>query len=305
MAWRNLIITKPSRLNFKNNNIVIKSDEFETEVPLEDVSTLLLEHPQITITHTLLSNLSINNIVVITTSEKYMPVAILNSLVNHSRSLKVINNQLNISKPLKNRIWQLNIQQKIINQAKVLEIMQLNGVDKLIQISKTMESGDKSNREAYASRLYFKYLFGDSFNRRVINNINSSLNYGYAILRSAISRTIVSYGYLPMFGIHHENELNNFNLADDFIESYRPLIDLITFKIFKFIDLDNDKLSSNHRYELVNSLNLQIIVDDTMQTVLNSIDLLIKSFTTCITTGDYKNLKIPTLIPIKLRYYEL
>lgn len=305
MAWRNLIITKPSRLSFENNNIVITSDELETQVPLEDISTLLLEHPQITITHKLLSSLSNHNIVVITTSEKYMPNGVLNSLVSHSRSLKVINSQLNISKPLKNRIWQQNIQQKIINQATVLEIMRLDGADKLIEISKTVESGDKSNREAYASKLYFKYLFGDSFKRRIINNINSSLNYGYSILRSAISRTIVCYGYLPMIGIHHENELNNFNLADDFLECYRPLIDIITLNIFKSIDLDTDELNNSHRYELVNSLNLEIMIDNKTQTVLNSIDIFIKSFTTCISTGNYKELKTPLLIPIKLKFHEL
>ena len=53
------------------------------------------------------------------------------------------------------------------------------------------------------------------------------LNYGYAVLRNAIIRAAIMAGFQPAFGIHHDNYLNAFDLADDLIEPWRPMVDVI------------------------------------------------------------------------------
>lgn len=125
------------------------------------------------------------------------------------------------------------VQAKICNQAKCLEINEIDEAKTLFAIAKNVASGDSSNREGYAARLYFKLLFGTDFTRDDESNINAALNYGYAILRSYIAKTIVAYGLEPSLGIHHKSQLNQFNLADDIIEPYRPIVDNFVYQNYK------------------------------------------------------------------------
>ena len=71
---------------------------------------------------------------------------------------------------------------------------------------------------------------------------NNFLNYGYAILRAAIARSLVSAGLLPAIGIHHRNRSNAFCLADDLIEPLRPLVDARARALYfsGHTDLDQD-----------------------------------------------------------------
>ena len=59
------------------------------------------------------------------------------------------------------------------------------------------------------------------------------LNYGYAIMRAMIARTIVGTGLHPALGIKHHNQYNGLCLADDLIEPFRPWVDRIVFSIFQ------------------------------------------------------------------------
>lgn len=74
--------------------------------------------------------------------------------------------------------------------------------------------------EALAAKMYFA-SYHEGLNRRVEDPVNSRLNYGYAVVRSAIARNLVAVGFHPTFGIHHDSQLNAFNLVDDLIEPYR------------------------------------------------------------------------------------
>ena len=62
--------------------------------------------------------------------------------------------------------------------------------------------------------------------------LNAALNYGYAILLSMVNREIVSRGYLIQCGICHRNEYNQFNLACDFMEPFRPSVDRLVVDSF-------------------------------------------------------------------------
>ena len=170
----------------------------------------------------------------------------------------------------------------------------------LENISKKVNSGDTNNKEALAAKGYFSTLFGNGFNRNYDNIYNASLNYGYSIIRGAIARAIVSYGYIPSVGIHHKSELNNYNLVDDFIEPFRPIVDLWV-KINVTDDTEFDKFL---RAELVNLLNVDVKIQGKLQSVNNAINIIIASYTTAINQKDYEKLELPELLPIKVHSYE-
>lgn len=143
-------------------------------------------------------------------------------------------------------------------------------------------------------------MFQKGFNRNHENVYNACLDYGYIILRGAIARSIVKYGYIPCLGIHHKSELNNYNLADDFIEPFRPIIDLWTVQNVNF----HMEFTSDFRKNLVDLLNYDVIIDKKRQCVINAINVMISSFTTSIQAKDYQKLMVPILVPLERHIYE-
>lgn len=170
----------------------------------------------------------------------------------------------------------------------------------LENLAKNVNSGDTKNKEAIAAKGYFSSLFGKNFNRNFEDINNTCLNYGYSIIRGAIARSIVSYGYLPAIGIHHKSELNNYNLVDDFIEPFRPIVDLWV----KTNINENTEFDKYVRAELVNLLNVDVFIQGKLQSVNNAINIMIASYTTAINQSDYKKLELPEILPIKIHSYE-
>src|SRR5699024_6828386 len=127
----------------------------------------------------------------------------------------------------KQKLWTKIIKAKIDNQSKIMHYYTKNE-DKYNQLQsykKDVSLGDISNREGHAAKVYFNTIFGNGFHRGMDCIENAMLNYGYAIMRAYIARSILSYGYNPGFSIFHKSEYNDFGLADDIIEIFRPLVD--------------------------------------------------------------------------------
>ena len=226
MSWRSVMITQPTKLSVQNRQLKITQDE-EWNIPLEDISSIVFETPQISISAKAMSMIADNKIVLYSCDDKHLPNGVFIPFASHSRSLKVIKNQLKMTEAFKKRCWQKIIVQKILNQAEVLRLSdKIKDYKYLENLSQKVNSGDTENKEAIAAKEYFNSLFGNKFNRNYDDIFNASLNYGYSIIRGAIARTIVSYGYIPSIGIHHKSELNSYNLVDDFIEPFRPIVDL-------------------------------------------------------------------------------
>lgn len=311
MAFRSVMITNACYLQSTKRQLQITQNEQKFYIPLEDIACIVLNHFQIVLTANFLTQCAENNIVVISCNKTHLPNGIFHSFLPHSRQNLVLQTQLNLSKPFKNRIWQLIIQQKITNQATVLQRLQIHDpiLNKLNVLARTVLSGDKNNNEAQASRCYFTELFGNDFTRITKNKpvsqnnieyetINGLLNYTYTILRSLICRSIVGYGLLPTLGIFHNNQLNAFNLADDFIETYRPFIDWYVYVLIA--DSQHNELTVHTKTKLVDILNYIIVIDNKLTTVLNSCDLMVKSYISCINTNNYSALKLPS-IPYSLK----
>lgn len=227
MAYRNIIVTRNIGISVHNYQLVIGNEDMC--VPLEDINCLVLEHAGIMISSGVLQRLSENGCLVYICDEKHLPSTVVLPMARHSRHFKMLTAQLAVTKPRQNRIWQQIVKQKIANQAMCLKLCGKKNADQLYNMTKKVQSGDKTNVEAQAAALYFKSLFGNDFTRGDDNGINAALNYGYSILRGHISRSIVCYGFEPSLGINHHSQLNNFNLADDFIEPYRAIVDYFVY----------------------------------------------------------------------------
>ena len=162
-----------------------------------------------------------------------------------------------------------------------------------------VQSGDVGNIEAVSARIYFKSLFGENFKRGEEDFQNAALNFGYSIFRAQIAKTLVGYGFEPSLGLHHKSELNNFNLADDFIEPFRPLVDIFVFKELK----SDSKLKSSDKARLLTLLSYNLKVEEKSQESDYAIQLLIESYLRCL-ENRAKILKMPALEKLELKSYE-
>ncbi|MFS1519588.1 type II CRISPR-associated endonuclease Cas1 [Bacillus sp. SCS-151] len=297
MSWRHIMITQNARLSVKNKQLIIQREEILT-IPLQDIASILIEAPAVTITSSLLSQCVDHKISLITCSDKKLPNGILTGYHQHSRQLTVLKTQLGLSKPFKKRIWQRIVVQKILNQAYCLDYLSKEGAKELENIAKTVESGDSSNREAYAARKYFLYLFGDSFSRRSDSELNKYLNYGYSIMRSAVARSLTNYGFTTCLGIDHDNQLNSFNLADDFMEVLRPIVDC------HVAQQELDQWDTQTKADIVNLLNMNVYIDGSHRSITTAIDDITKSFIACCRQQDPLYLKLPKVLPLRVHQYE-
>ncbi len=298
MGWRILQITKPCRLSVKNRQLVCENnDDNKLTLPLEDISVIVLENRQIIFSNALLSELADNDIVLFSCDFSHMPSGCFKPFHNHSRYSEIAWLQIETSEPLKKRIWQEIVKTKICNQAYCLKFFNKDYHKKLFEIAKLVQSGDAKNSEAFAANIYWKNLFED-FNRHNEQDIrNSALNYGYAIIRGCMARSVVGAGLLPCFGIHHANKLNAFNLVDDLMEPFRPFVDYqvnkLSFTNFKEVD-------SQIKNKLVAILTQNCYISDEEVTLLRACDVVALSVAKTIKDKNLKYLQLPILKKLPL-----
>lgn len=226
MSWRSIVISNPADLDVQHRSLRIRQADKEAFVPLEDISVLLIEEPLVNVTAYALAACAEAQVVVLTVDQTHHPNGVLLPFLPHSRMLKVMRAQLALKLPTVKRLWQTIIQQKLHNQGTVLRRAgKTEESAQLEQMARDVRSGDADRLEGTGARLYFRTLFGEGFRRTDRRIENAAMNYGYAIIRAAIARTLVSRGFLPSFGLFHQSEQNAFNLADDLIEPYRPIVD--------------------------------------------------------------------------------
>lgn len=278
MIKKTLCFSNPAYLSLRNAQLVIKlpevekakelSEEFkkssETTRPIEDIGTVVLDHKQITITHGALEALLENNCAVITCDSKHMPVGLLLPLTGNTTQNEKFRNQLEASMPLRKQLWQQTIQYKIRNQAAVLKEC-TKAETKCMQVwANDVRSGDPDNLEARAAVYYWKSLFiqhtEDFVRGRDESAPNNLLNYGYAILRAVIARSLVISGLLPTLGIHHHNRYNAYCLADDIMEPYRPFVDRLVYNITLKHGLDIE-LTKEIKAELLSIPTIDIVIN--------------------------------------------
>lgn len=296
MPYRNLMISSPARISCRREQLVVQTEATHT-FPLEDLVSVLIESLQTTVTAAALAALAQHGVTVYCCDEKHLPCGVGLPFAQHTRQLEVTRSQLAWSLAMKKRLWQQIVVAKIKNQAECLALCgKTEDAAFLYSRAAAVRSGDADNMEAVAAAQYFPALFGAGFTRSAETDArNAALNYGYAILRGCMARCLAAYGFMPWLGLHHESELNPFNLADDCMEPYRPVVDLfVAAQVAEDVALDTALKS-----RLFNLLNADILSGKQHHSVAYAMERQVQGLRKAEPTA-----VLPTLLPTQPHRYE-
>jgi CRISPR-associated protein Cas1 len=241
-----------SELVVSEPTIKYKSRTDQNTVPIEDIGIMILDSQQITITQGLLASLLENNTAVVSCDKSHLPSGLFLPLSVNQIQSERFQAQIDSSAPLKKQLWQQTISQKIKNQAWLLNKRHIP-VNNMLKWAKDVRSGDPDNFEGRAAAYYWKNLFPEELEflrDRYGLPPNNLLNYGYAILRAVVARSLVASGLLPTLGIHHHNKYNAYCLADDIMEPFRPYVDRTVCEIIDNGE-DFEELSASIKKQLL------------------------------------------------------
>ena len=265
MSWRVVVITKRAKLDLQLNHLVIRSETVK-KIHLGEISTLIIESTEVSLTAALLAELIDWKIKVVFCDAKRNPCSeLLGYYGSHDTSSK-LRQQLQWTQANKDTIWTEIVRAKIANQAELLQDAGCPEGVFLEGMLKNITMGDATNREAVAAKAYFTALFGEGFSRAADIYANAALNYGYAILLSACNREVVANGYITQLGIHHDNIFNVFNLGSDLMEPLRPFLDWTVWKLREDGRLED--FGQKEKLALIDVLNQTVIFNGQKQ-VLN------------------------------------
>lgn len=297
MIKRTLYFGNPAYLKTRNEQLVIEmQDSGETKsAPIEDIGLLILDHQQITITQALLARLLANNTAVITCDEKHHPTGMMLNLDGHTLQSQKFQAQVAASMPLKKQLWQQTVTCKIENQAALLALEREEN-KMLLTYAREVKSGDSENHEAKAAAYYWKRVFPDflEFSRDPKGSApNNLLNYGYAILRALVARSLTASGLLPTLGIHHRNQYNAYCLADDIMEPYRPFVDKVVCHIIrgngKFLEM-----TPSMKKALLEIPAMDVEIDGQRSPLMNAVQRTTASLAKCY-EGKARKILYPNL----------
>lgn len=229
MLKRTIYIGNPAYLKLKDNQLQIvdpESKELKGSVPIEDMGFLVLDHPQITLSHPVILLLQQHNVAIISCDESHLPLGLMLPISGHVEHSDRLKHQINCSEPLRKQLWKQTVEAKIFQQKEVLRKRNIEH-ESLLKYMNEVKSGDSTNMEGIAAQYYWKQLFDDFTRERKGDAPNNFLNFGYAVLRSMVARALVSSGLHPTIGIFHRNKYNAYCLADDVMEPYRPYVDTL------------------------------------------------------------------------------
>ena len=303
MIKRTLYFGNPAYLRFKDEQLVINLPETSIlpekdrviTIPIEDIGVVILENLQITITHQLVSALLKNNVAIITCDERHMPIGLLMPLEGNTTQSERFIHQVNASEPLRKQLWQQTIRQKTLNQAAVLK-QEGRKIENMKYWADQVKSGDTENHEGRSAAYYWGELFDSSLDfRRDPEGFapNNLLNYGYAILRATVARSLVASGLLPTLGIHHHNRYNAYCLADDIMEPYRPYVDQLVLKILEMGEMP-DELTKEHKAKLLQIPVLDVNINSRRSPLMLAVQQTTASLAKCF-LGELRKIEYPEM----------
>ncbi len=249
MSFRTVVITRQSKISYKNRYLVVKKNNEEKYIHLSEIDTIVVASIQVSITAYLLKELSENKINIIFCDEKHNPFGELIPYYSRYNSSKKIKEQIGWQSKDMDLLWQKIVKNKITNQALMLRKINSEKYDLVTSYINEVTVGDKTNREGHCAKVYFRELFGKDFIRDRSDNINNALNYGYSVLLSTINKEVITNGYLTQLGIHHKSEYNDFNLSCDLMEPFRVLVDNFVYYNLK------REFNMDYKLDLINLFN--------------------------------------------------
>lgn len=270
MSWRTIVITKRAKLDLQLGFMVVRG-EHTTKVALNEIAVVLIESIAVSLTTSLLAELTKRKVKVIFCDEKRNPSSELVSYYGSHDTSNKIRKQIAWRQNTKEAVWTEIVSEKIRKQKELLELLGKEEAELLSSYLQQIAWNDETNREGHAAKVYFNALFGLDFTRTEDNLINAALNYGYSIILSSFTREIVANGYITQLGLFHDNMFNQFNLASDLMEPFRPLVDKCV------LGMKLDQFEHEEKMWLVDILNQEVQIDGKIQYVSNAIKIYCKS----------------------------
>lgn len=279
MSWRIVVISRSAKLDYKLDYMIVRQEEI-TKIHLSEISMLIIESTAVSLTASLLSELTKRKVKTIFCDEKRNPSSELISYYgSHDTSAKV-RKQIIWSKEVKTEVWTEIVTEKIRNQRNFLKKLNKMEYKLLDDYIEQVQIGDSTNREGHAAKVYFNALFGVKFTRTSDCSINAALNYGYGLLLSAFNREIVANGYITQLALFHDNMFNPFNLGSDLMEPFRILVDKRVIKLLP------EKFEHDEKMFMVDLLNQEIVIDGKNNYINNAIKIYCKSVFDAINEND-------------------
>ena len=270
MSWRTIVITKRAKLDLQLGFMVVRG-EHTTKVALNEIAVVLIESTAVSLTTSLLAELTKRKVKVIFCDEKRNPSSELVSYYGSHDTSNKIRKQFAWRQNTKEAVWTEIVSEKIRKQKELLELLGKEEAELLSSYLQQIAWNDETNREGHAAKVYFNALFGLDFTRTEDNLINAALNYGYSIILSSFTREIVANGYITQLGLFHDNMFNQFNLASDLMEPFRPLVDKCV------LGMKLEQFEHEEKMWLVDILNQEVQIDGKIQYVSNAIKIYCKS----------------------------
>lgn len=287
MAGRTVLIQSKAHLSIQDGMLSVRTDRGATTLPLEEIWVVIVESHQTTLTTACLSKLNDAGIGVMICGDDHMPNGLLLPIGAHSRHAAIVEDQLTMTKPLTKQLWKRVVQAKILNQAAVLDELGLPS-GTVRAFASDVLSGDTSNREGAAASAYFQVLIEHGTRRS--SAYSSALDYGYGVLRAGIGRAAVGGGWLVSRGIHHHSVYNAFNLVDDLIEPFRPLVDLLVMTYHV-----TDPLTPQSKALLARVFEHVMVMDGKRCSCVQCIEVMFSSLRSAVLERNAGRLLLPRL----------
>lgn len=291
------ISSGPVHLSIKYQQMVLRKDEDTHTIPVEDLGVLVLSHPAISYTHQLLYELLDQNVAVLFCNRQHMPEGILLPFQDNLLHQARLKSQVEVKKPTKKRLWQQVVKAKVRSQAILAEWILGEEIGLQPLISK-VQSGDPKNVEARAARLYWSRLFPDNEFKRDPDrtDVNAFLNYGYAVIRAAVARSLTAAGLHPSIGIHHHSQYNPYCLADDMMEPLRPLVDGVAYGCVVDSNSMNVPVTKETKKPLLQLLTYPVVIREKRYPLMEGLHLMASSLVECFQKKS-RELDIPVYEP--------
>lgn len=294
MITRSIYIGNPAYLKLKDNQMKVicpETKELKGSVPVEDLGLLMLDHFQITISHQLIQKMMGNNVVVISCDAHHLPNGMMLPMYGHTEHSDRVKHQLNASEPLKKQLWKQTVTDKIENQTEVLKQLG-NYFEPMLEYKANVKSGDATNMEGIAAQHYWKHLINPDFLReRFGESPNQFFNFGYAVLRSIVARSLVETGLLPIMGIFHRNKYNPYCLADDVMEPYRPFVDMLVVQWLEQHP-DTEELTKDFKAYMLRIATKDVKIDGKIRPLMVAVKVTATSLFKCY-SGEKRQIAYP------------
>ena len=292
MIKRVLCFENPARLSLKLAQMVVELQDVTRTLPIEDIGVVILDHKQITITHALIDALLANNVAIVTSNDKHLPVGLMLPLDGNTLQSERFRAQIDASEPLKKQMWQQTVVAKILGQAHVLGSQHIEHTN-MLKWAKDVRSGDTDNMEARAAAFYWRNMFEKDAFIRDPQGLppNNLLNYGYSIVRAMMARALDGAGLLPTLGIHHHSRYDAYCLADDIMEPYRPFVDMKVMEMWKKGGITSD-ISSEQKRQLLGVTTMDVNISGHRSPMMLAIQTTAQSVQKCF-SGEARKIIYP------------